>query len=337
MTPVAELANPHDKFFKEALTQPEAARVFLRDFLPPAVAEELDLAHLDLLKDSFIDDSLQEHFADLVFEVTLREQSPLRKETLFVCVIFEHKSYVDPLTALQLLRYMTQAWDYSLRQRGRLLPVLPVVIYHGVNRWSVAANFQALFSLPDALRPYVPEFRYLLTDLSVYSDEELKRTAQLGVGLLTLKYIFRPSLRARLPEVLALWYTIQEQERALGYLEAIIRYVTSASQYVSAEDVRAAIETAASEGDPLMGTIAQEWLQQGLQQGLREGEERGLRQGLLSGIRLALKLKFGLAGAALMPEISRIEDIPLLQTVGDGIELADTPEDLRRLYQQPNG
>ena len=88
-----------------------------------------------------------------------------------------------------------------------------------------------------------------------------------------------------------------------------------------------------------MGTIAQEWIQQGLQQGLQQGqqqaEERGLRQGLLSGIRLALKLKFGLAGAALMPEISHIEDVTLLETVGDGIELAVTLEELRQLYRSP--
>ncbi len=33
-----ELLNPHDKFFKEALTQPDAARDFLRYYLPAEVA-----------------------------------------------------------------------------------------------------------------------------------------------------------------------------------------------------------------------------------------------------------------------------------------------------------
>lgn len=176
-----------------------------------------------------------------------------------------------------------------------------------------------------------------MNDLTTYSDEELKRTAELGVGLLILKHIFMPDLRARLPEVLALWYTIQHQEQALGYLEAILRYVTSAGQGIQVEDVRNALVEVVQEGDALMGTIAQEWLQQGLrqgfQQGRQEGEARGLRQGLLSGIRLALKLRFGLAGVALMPEIAQIKEIALLQAVEDGIELAATPEELRRLYQ----
>ncbi|MFN3983631.1 MAG: Rpn family recombination-promoting nuclease/putative transposase, partial [Caldilinea sp.] len=63
---MADIINPHDKFFKEMLTQPEAARSFLRDFLPPSVVEQLDLSRLQVVKDSFIDETLQEHFSDLV-------------------------------------------------------------------------------------------------------------------------------------------------------------------------------------------------------------------------------------------------------------------------------
>ncbi|MCB0048451.1 MAG: hypothetical protein KDE24_02760, partial [Caldilinea sp.] len=116
-----------------------------------------------------------------------------------------------------------------------------------------------------------------------------------------------PDLRTRLPEVMALWYTMRQKAHALDYLEAVIRYVTSASPSIGIADVRTAIEEIAPEGESLMGTIAQEWLQQGLQEGEQRGEQRGLRQGLLSGIRLALKLKFGMAGVALMSEIAQIE------------------------------
>ncbi len=92
---MAEIINPHDKFFKEMLAQPEAARIFLRDFLPPAVAMQFDLSRLQLVKDSFVDEALQEHFSDLVYEVALRDYG-----SAFVCVLFEHKSYVDSMTPL---------------------------------------------------------------------------------------------------------------------------------------------------------------------------------------------------------------------------------------------
>ena len=140
---------------------------------------------------------------------------------------------------------------------------------------------------------------------------------------------------------MALLQKIQHHLQALDYLVEILRETINSVLVIQVEDVRNALVEVVQEGDALMGTIAQEWLQQGLQQGLRqgfqqgrqEGEARGLRQGLLSGIRLALKLRFGLAGIALMPEIAQIEEVALLQAVEDGVELAATPEELRRLYQ----
>jgi predicted transposase YdaD len=288
---MTDITNPHDKFFKEALTQPGAALAFLRDYLPPDVAAQLDLATLAPLKDSFVDTWLQEYFADLVFEVELRE-----RRTAYVCFLFEHKSYVDPWTPLQVLHYMVLAWKYGMQHRGRLVPVIPIVVYHGAVPWRAPHNFHALFDLPDALLPYIPEFRYLLNDLSTVSDEELERSAEIGV----------------------------------------------AGKDISEDDVRQVLEEAELEQEAIMGTIAQELLergerrglQQGLQQGQLQGLQQGLQQGLMTGIRLALKLKFGLAGAALVPEIAKIEDVVLLQTIGDAIELADTPDQVRKLYQR---
>jgi predicted transposase YdaD len=43
------LSNPHDKFFKEALTQPGATADFLRYYLPAEVAALLDLTAFCLI------------------------------------------------------------------------------------------------------------------------------------------------------------------------------------------------------------------------------------------------------------------------------------------------
>jgi predicted transposase/invertase (TIGR01784 family) len=338
---MTDITNPHDKFFKEALAQPGAALAFLRDYLPPEVVVQLDLTTLTPSKDSFVDAWLQEYFADLVFEVELRD-----RRAAYVCFLFEHKSYVDPWAPLQVLHYMVLAWRYGMHQYGRLAPVIPIVVYHGVSPWRAPRNFHALFDLPETLLPYVPEFRYLLNDLSTYSDEELKRSAEIGVALLVMKHIFRPDLRARLPEVFRLWYTMQQQEHALGYLEAVLRYVVFAGKEISEDDVRQVLEEVQLESEAIMGTIAQELLEkgerrglqqgleQGLEQGLQQGLQQGLEQGLISGIRLALKLKFGLAGVALMPEIVRIENVAVLQAIHDSIDLVETPEELRAFYQR---
>jgi hypothetical protein len=165
-------------------------------------------------------------------------------------------------------------------------------------------------------------------------------TAELGVGLLVLKHIFRPDLRARLPEVMSLWYTLRQQEHALRYLEAVIRYVTSAGQRCQAQRMYGRRLRSLRPGrrcnDRYNCTRVDST--RAATSGCNSGEQRGEQRaacarGLLTGIRLGLKLKFGLAGAALMTEIAQIEDVALLQTIGDAIELADTPDQVRALYR----
>jgi flagellar biosynthesis/type III secretory pathway protein FliH len=76
----------------------------------------------------------------------------------------------------------------------------------------------------------------------------------------------------------------------------------------------------------------QEGREQGLQQGLQQGRQEGLRQGLLAGLELALELKFGRAGLDLVPELRQIEDLAVLQAVGERLKTANTLDELRRIY-----
>ncbi len=80
-----------------------------------------------------------------------------------------------------------------------------------------------------------------------------------------------------------------------------------------------------------------DWIEEAMEQGAQQGHERGLREGLreglLKGIELALELKFGKEGTQLLPTIYTIEDVAVLQAIHAGIRTADTPDDLRRIYE----
>jgi hypothetical protein len=84
---MSELINPHDRFCKDLFARPGVAADFLANYLPPGVAGALDLSAPELVKDSFVDPELQEHFSDLLYRVRLK-----RGGTAFVYVLFEHKS-----------------------------------------------------------------------------------------------------------------------------------------------------------------------------------------------------------------------------------------------------
>jgi hypothetical protein len=113
-------------------------------------------------------------------------------------LLFEHKSYPEPFIALAPLRYMLRIWEQWRKEdhTGRLPPIFPLVIYHGRQPWRVATDFAALIEAPEAFIPFVPDFQYLLTDLSRYRDDEIRGAVMVCAALLVLKYHQRRAARA---------------------------------------------------------------------------------------------------------------------------------------------
>ena len=149
------IRNHHDAFFRQVFSQPEVAADFLANYLPAEVRNQLNLDHVELEQDSFIDDELREHFADLIFRVPLLDDS--QGGVAFVYVLFEHKSYPEPLVAFQLLRYMVRMWERALREGNALPLIIPLVVYHGEQPWRVPQTFGELFDGPEALRPLLAQ------------------------------------------------------------------------------------------------------------------------------------------------------------------------------------
>ncbi|MBF0526820.1 MAG: Rpn family recombination-promoting nuclease/putative transposase [Deltaproteobacteria bacterium] len=136
---------------------------------------------LKAINSSFVDEQLQTHFSDLVYQVDMK--LPRRA---YVCFLLEHKSYPDRLAPVQLLRYMAQIWSYILNQRPavKYLPVvIPLVIYHGPSRWQWDKSLGSLFETDLELTPFLPDYRYLLYDLSVMKDEDIRGAAKTRMTL----------------------------------------------------------------------------------------------------------------------------------------------------------
>ena len=100
--------NPHDRFFRESFGRPEIVRNYLEEYLPAEVRRLLNLDSLARQEGSFIDEAMQEHQTDLLYQVQLTSGT-----AAYLYFLFEHKSYPDPLVGLQLLRYTSTSLSAS--------------------------------------------------------------------------------------------------------------------------------------------------------------------------------------------------------------------------------
>ena len=322
---MSDISNPHDKFFKETFTRLELARDFFANYLPAAVTAVLDLNSLTLQSGTFIDPDLQTQFADLLYQVNLNDGSEA-----YLYLLLEHKSYPDPQTLFQLLRYEVRIWERDSREGLDLRPIIPIVVYHGRERWRLATDFTGLFTGPEALRPYWPSFRYQLQDFSALSDEEVRGQAQLQAALLVLKYIFDPALHGRFREIITLFTDLAQTETALEYLETVLYYIGKASTHLAPEEMIIIVqELLADKGSDIMQTVADYWIERGI--------EQGRIQNLHDNILDLIDIRFGAASEELVERISAVSDTDtlrqLLREAATAVSLTAFTEKLTALTQ----
>ncbi|MDJ0756591.1 MAG: Rpn family recombination-promoting nuclease/putative transposase [Ardenticatenaceae bacterium] len=255
--------NPHDRFFRESFGRPEIVRNYLEEYLPAEVRATLNLETLSRQEGSFIDEAMQAHQTDLLYQVQLSDGVDA-----YVYFLFEHKSYPDPLVGLQLLRYIVRFWEQQVKEQARLRPILPLVVYHGEKGWHIPTSFGALVDAPDALRSYLPDFRYHLSDFSHVSDETIRGEIWLRVSLSVLRAIFNPRLRQELDQLLTLMFELRDKRTGLEYIRTILYYLSRATERVSRQELETALDRQGVQGEQLMATIAQEYIQEGVEKSI---------------------------------------------------------------------
>ena len=167
--------NPHDKLFKATFSEKELVIDFINNFLPVYIQEKIDVSSLSLQPTSYISPPLDEFFSDVIYSCNFGELE------IQVCILFEHKSYVPPFPHLQVLRYLVEAWSQMISQEEMLKPIVPIIVYHGEDKWH-HKSFESYFpQLDPTLKHFFPSFDYLLTDLSRFTDEAFKH---MPIGIL---------------------------------------------------------------------------------------------------------------------------------------------------------
>jgi hypothetical protein len=180
-------------------------------------------------------------------------------------------------------------------------PIIPLVLYHGDKGWSPPTGFLDVVDLDardkSALAAFLPDFRFLLDDLSGRSDQQLRARAMTQLGILTLLSLQRlpnaPDPVAVVAEMSDLMAAVINAPSGVQALTAILCYLFK----VSDSETERVKEVLQSRVGPRAREALMTTAERLIQQGRAEGEARGRAEGEARGraelLKKLMTLKFG--------------------------------------------
>lgn len=179
------LDKPHDALVKAIFSRVVHAAELFRTGLPAELAQHIEFDTLSPRSASFIDDRLRESSTDLLFAVSCAGQE--------ILLLLEHLSNVQHRAVLRLWCYVGDASTDVLARNPAMKSsplVIPYVLHHSEKGWTAPRSMRELVehetAVHAALRPFVPGFEFVLDDLAIQSDEELRSRSMSAVPRLAL-------------------------------------------------------------------------------------------------------------------------------------------------------
>lgn len=324
--------NIHDKFFWDIFKRPENASGFLRDLLPPAVTDKLDLSNIKVDKKSYLSEAYKSHYSDIVIKTSFKGEPD---KPVYAYFLLEHKSDVPALAPLQLLRYMVEQW-YDLEKKkllqGKLPPIIPVIIYQGKKKWTPSTRFQDLVDIPvNEMSSWIPDFRYILNDTTCVDESVFKTSLMVMCWHTIVKYLDRPELRDKLDVVLHMMLDILEHNTVLEHIEIIMKYLANTKNRFTKEDAVAVMKNLLEHGgDEMVQGWAKDFFEDGKKEGREEGREEESREMLLS----AVQAKYNVLRDDIVDKISKIKSIETARSLLKATFQIDNLDEFGKLLDQ---
>ena len=193
--------------------------------------------------------------------------------------------------------------------------------------------------MPQHVKEYLPNFHYLLYDLSDYSDEEIKGNAQLRIMLKLLRDVATKSTE----EFLRSFYEashalleIEDKQKGIEFFEITLRYVFNAVRDLTKKDMEQIvrqIETTFPERSEVAMTLADILREEGMQEGLEKGRQEGASQALAKNALQLLTEKFGALPEDLKEDIKEA-DLATLETILQNIIKYQSIDDVKKIFEQ---
>ena len=273
--------KPHDDLFREMVSDPAAQRDMIQICLPD-LAARIDLDTVTPVDATFTGGKQ----ADLL--VSMRDN---RGGEHLVYMLVEHKSYHDPLVAVQLYRYLGAIWQQQWihresKARGPLPVIHPVVLYHGAAPWTAPLELTGLHRTgdPDAgldpdTEPFITDLTYRLVDLRTIQPERLRIATRTLAYMIILRHVLR---LFRKPVAYKILTIITAPEVKPAVRERLLQYLVDNTGEQNTDVLMTEWKRVGYtvEGGMDIMTMAQELMRRGTVEGHKEGHKEGFKEGL---------------------------------------------------------
>ncbi len=326
----------YDHGYKHLFSHHELIRDLLRGFIREEWVDSLDLDTLERVSGSYVSDDLREREDDIIWRVRLGES------WVYVYLIIEFQSTVDRHMALRLLTYVGLLYQDLLKTGqvlpdGMLPPVLPVVLYNGLKRWTAPANITELIQkVPGGLAKYCPEFCYLLLDEQCYNKDSLPARNLVSAIFRLEQSQYPEDVRAVVTNLIE-WLKLPGQasiRRAFTvWINRVLLPARLSGQTIPETSDLMEVETMLSER---VKEWTEEWkalgLREGFEEGMQEGMQQGMQQGMLQEAREmlldAVETKFGPPSSTFSQRVLQMTDRNKLKELHRLVVLKDSLEDI---------
>ena len=285
-SPAARWAADHDGSYKHLFSHPEMVRDLISGFVEGEWVKEVDFATLEKVSGSYVSDDLRDREDDIIWRVRLRGS------WLYVYLLLEFQSSIDPFMAVRIMAYVSLLYQDLIKSGWvkageKLSPVLPLVLYNGEPRWNALLSVEELIEeAPRGLEIYRPAMKYLVLDEGAYGEGTLEPLRNLAAALFRMENSRAPEDIQRVVECLVIWLDAEEQGSLRRAFTVWIRRVLLPGRLPGVElpEVRNLQEVRS-----MLAERSRNWTEEWKREGMKEGLEEGLKEGLKEGVKEGLK------------------------------------------------
>lgn len=319
----------HDEFIKHNLERYEVIKGTLKFVLNEKLYNKIDFSKTKSEKTEFITEELKKHQSDALFRIFFKGGG----ET-FLYLLIEHKSSVDKKLGSQLLKYLSDIVQKEVESTGKIIPIIPIVIYNGKDNWNPTGQFLSEYSYLEEFSDNTKElldFSYRFLDISKVDELELRKNMGVRIFFKVLsdamrdpKHMienfaetfeaFRTVWEDDLPSVLHSYMiymlgnkTVKTKEEAKAQKKLIEGIYKKAFGKEKGEEEMISIAEYIAED--IIVKAKEKGREEGREEGIQEGMEKGFFQSAMNLLKMGFSIEDVQRGTGLSRE--KIEELKL--------------------------